>query len=149
MLEKVAAVDTIRFLCAIALGLGLLLIRPFPAHGDRIELKNGQAYEGAIIGEREERVQLKLDGSGARLWFSRDQISSIETDASTEASPAVEDARKTQVAEPLDDKARAQELLKQLRERYAISDGETVLIAPPFKGDANAPVTITVFIDYQ
>jgi hypothetical protein len=127
----------------------LLLILPFPAHGDRIELKNGQAYEGALIEEREERIQLKLDGSGARLWFSRDQISSIETDASAEASPAPEDARGTQLAEPEDDKARARELLNQLRERSVVSGGETVLAAAPFKGEANAPVTITVFTDYQ
>ena len=59
---------------------------PTLANADTIKMKNGQVYKGVITAEEDERVQLKMDGTGARIWFSRDQILSFEKEDPTEDS---------------------------------------------------------------
>jgi len=58
---------------------------------DVITMNNGQTHEGKITAEEQDRVQIKLGDSGVRLWFSRDQILSIEKTESEE-DPEKEEA---------------------------------------------------------
>ena len=89
------------------------------AGADVIKLKNGQVHEGKISAEEDKRVQFKLDSSGVRLWFMRDQIVSIEnTDPDEEDEDSVdedsedESAKSEEKASDLeDDAARARRLM--------------------------------------
>jgi hypothetical protein len=134
---------------AAVLALALILIVPCFAYGDKIELKNGQVFEGSIIREEDKRIQLKLDGSGARLWFSRDQILSIEKSSIPEVDSVPEDVPKARVVDPDDDEARAHKLLDSLKGRSVVEEKKKGVPASPFLGAANAAVTIEVFSDYQ
>jgi hypothetical protein len=149
MFERMDIGDTKKYIYAAAFVLSLLFATPLSAYGDRIELSNGQTFEGTIIGEESGRVQLKLDNNGARLWFSRDRILSIEKNSTPEADSMRDDIRKTPAVNLDDDKARAQKLLDNLREQPASGDKSMALPASPFIGAENAVVTIVVFSDYQ
>jgi hypothetical protein len=88
------------------------------ATADTIKLKSGQTHEGVITAEEEERVQLKMEGSGVRLWFSRDQILSLEKTAPEREPEQKGDSDKsaTETADLDEDAARARELLRKMRE---------------------------------
>ena len=89
------------------------------AGADIIKLKNGQVHEGEITTEEDKRVQLKLDSSGVRLWFMRDQIVSIENTDPDEEDEDSEDesAESEEEASDLEDDAtRARRLLEKMRE---------------------------------
>lgn len=131
------------------LALTVILIVPCSAFGDKIELKNGEAFEGNIIAEEEERIQLKLDSSGACLWFSRDQISSIEKSSDPEDDSTADDNKKAPADSPDDDEARAQKLLDSLKKQQTADEQEMALPEPPVIGPESAPVTIEAFMDYQ
>ena len=89
-----------------------------PASADTLTLKSGQVHKGEITAEEEERIQIKLESSGVRLWFSRDQISSYER-----TKPEVEEKDKENTGSSStdqlaldDDVARARKMLEKLRE---------------------------------
>ncbi|MBI4832557.1 MAG: HEAT repeat domain-containing protein [Candidatus Lindowbacteria bacterium] len=92
-------------------------------NADTIKMKNGDTHQGKITAEEETRVQMKIEGSGARVWFMREQILSLEKDA-PEGTP---DAGNGTVADPPadtaaatgdgDDVTRAQELLEKMRQQ--------------------------------
>jgi len=152
MFEKMTIIAPNKRLYQAAVVLALVLLVPFSAFGDRLELENGQVFEGEIIDEEDERVQLKLDGSGARLWFSRDQISSLQKSSPSDSDSAQEDQEDVEIAPaaaPEDDEARAQKLLDRLKERPQPAGQETALPEPPVIGAEYAAVTIEVFTDYQ
>jgi hypothetical protein len=110
------------YLLAFLIFLGVALVSDVAA--DTITLSNGQSYTGEITAEEDDRVQIKLDGSGARLWFSRDNIESIETveqeqdmeDAEEEESIS-ENAEDTDDEDLDEDTRRAKELLRKMREQ--------------------------------
>lgn len=129
--------------------LTLILIVPCSAFGDKIELKNGEAFEGKIIAEEDERIQLKLDESGARLWFSRDQISSVEKSSGDEDDSTPDDNKKAPADSPDNDEARAQKLLDSLKKQRTADQQEMAPPEPPVIGPEYAAVTIEAFIDYQ
>jgi len=87
---------------------------------DVITMNNGQVHEGKITAEEQDRVQIKLEDSGVRLWFSRDQILSVEKTESDE-DPEKEKAEPESNEEtPIaldDDVARAKEMLDKMREQ--------------------------------
>lgn len=123
------------------------------AVSDTIKLKNGDTYKGTVTAEEDERVQMKLDGSGVRVWFSRDQISSLEKPAEEETSGSESAGDPSASEEGVDDEMlRARELLEKLRNQPKdAGDGTSAgeFEKPPCKGPENAPVTITVYNDYQ
>ena len=87
------------------------------ARADSLTLNSGQIYEGKITAEEEGRIQIKLENSGVRLWFSREQVLDFEKTKPEEP----EDEEKTEPA-PVDDSslldddvARARALLKKMR----------------------------------
>ncbi len=90
-----------------------------PAAADTVKLKNGQVHEGLITAEEEGRVQLKLEGSGVRIWFNDDQILSIEKtqpqESSSESENSDDSASDTTGLD--DDATRARELLRKMREQ--------------------------------
>ncbi|GAB4347239.1 MAG: hypothetical protein Kow0099_29150 [Candidatus Abyssubacteria bacterium] len=84
-------------------------------YADTIKLKDGHTYKGIITSEEEDRIQIKLEGSGARIWFARDQISSIKK-STPEQEAQKEPEAEEQQGEVLDEEMqRAQELLDKLR----------------------------------
>ena len=89
------------------------------AGADIIKLKSGQVHEGEITAEEDKRVQLKLDSSGVRLWFMRDQILSIEKTAPDEEDEEDEDENAkpegNDAPDLEDDAARARRLLEKMR----------------------------------
>ncbi len=99
-----------------ALAVFFIVAVSSPAHADVIKLKSGQSHEGEITAEEEGRVQIKLATSGVRLWFSRDQISSLEKTESDKDSE--EDAESDEEGSPIaadDDASRAREMLEKMR----------------------------------
>ncbi|RJP70936.1 MAG: HEAT repeat domain-containing protein [Candidatus Abyssobacteria bacterium SURF_17] len=89
------------------------------AVADTITLKTGQKYEGDIIAEEEERIQLKMDGSGARVWFSRDQIASMAKaePTATDNTSSGPEGSSPDAAVVDDEVERARELLNKMREQ--------------------------------
>ncbi|NQU08134.1 MAG: hypothetical protein HQ583_06195, partial [Candidatus Abyssubacteria bacterium] len=88
------------------------------AGADIVKLKNGQVHEGKITAEEDKRVQFKLDSSGVRLWFMRDQIVSIEnTDPDEEDEDSEDESAKTEeeASDLEDDATRAKRLLEKMR----------------------------------
>lgn len=88
------------------------------AGADIIKLKNGQAHEGKVTAEEDKRVQFKLDSSGVRLWFMRDQIVSIENTDTDEEDEDSEDERaksEEKASDFEDDATRARRLLEKMR----------------------------------
>ncbi|RJP19914.1 MAG: HEAT repeat domain-containing protein [Candidatus Abyssobacteria bacterium SURF_5] len=95
-----------------------LFVHPFSADADLVKLKSGQVHKGAVTAEEEDRVQLKLEGSGVRIWFQKDQIAALERDSKKADDPPKEDPQSEQ--EPnteglSEDVVRARELLEKLR----------------------------------
>jgi len=95
---------------------------------DVIKLKSGQTYKGLVTAEEKDRVQVKLEDTGTRIWFSRDQIESIEKSAAKEEPKKDESEKQAdkqedkQAASPdaaADDVSRARELLKKMREQQS------------------------------
>jgi hypothetical protein len=88
------------------------------AAADTITLKSGQVHKGVITAEEAGRVQIKLESSGVRLWFSRDQILDYEVlnpkkpKDKEETKPEPADAESSSLD---DDVARAQALLEKIR----------------------------------
>ena len=77
--------SSVRLLSLLVLVIFLgAAVSPF-AIADTIRLKNGRVHKGTITAEEDKRVQLKIAGSGVRIWFLRDQITSMER-----AEPEVE-----------------------------------------------------------
>ncbi len=98
--------------------LSVLLFFPASVHADVVKLKDGQAHQGTITAEEEERIQLKLEGNGARIWFQKDQIESIERDSEKEEEQKEEKGESPATSEDAsDDITRARELLKKMREQ--------------------------------
>lgn len=127
------------------------------AAADSITLKNGQVYEGKITAEEEGRIQVKLKGSGARLWFSRDQVREYKKsnpDKSEEKDADGTNPEDTS-ASPEDDVARAQALLDKIRaERPEISksNGGTKKSAKaeePEKKDSGPKVELPTYTDEE
>lgn len=87
---------------------------------DVITMNNGQIHEGKITAEEQDRVQIKLEDSGVRLWFSREHILSVEK-AESDEDPEKEKAEPESNEEtPIaldDDVARAREMLEKMREQ--------------------------------
>ncbi|MBI5115372.1 HEAT repeat domain-containing protein [Candidatus Poribacteria bacterium] len=109
-----------KYLGAILSFTVFFLISLSSAHGDIIKMKNGAAHKGEITAEEDKRVQMKIEGSGARIWFMRDQVLSIEKDSPKETTQgAVNDKSDppSDKASTGDDVARAQELLDKMREQ--------------------------------
>ncbi len=100
--------------------LVLLFLGAFadPAYTDTVTLKSGQIHKGEIIAEEEERIQIKLERSGVRLWFSRDQISSYERTEPTAEQKEKESTGNSSTDQLAldDDVARARKMLEKLRE---------------------------------
>ena len=110
----------LRFFVVTIFSMLLSHLISFAASADIITLTDGQTYEGEITAEEDERVQIKLDGSGARLWFPRDQISSIEATESEEEEweSEEEDALPSDdSSEEDDDTKRARQLLEEMRKQ--------------------------------
>ncbi len=106
-----------KILQLVFLILGVAMVSG-PAEADIITLKNEQTYEGKITAEEEARVQIRLEGSGARLWFSRDQILSLEKTESDEGDEQGKAASTGDSPPALDDDvARAQEMLEEMRKQ--------------------------------
>jgi HEAT repeat protein len=86
---------------------------------DTVKLKSGQTYKGTITSEEEDRIQIKLEGSGARIWFARDQIVSLKKatpeQEAQEQSEDVDEEAGEQKEGVGDETLRAQELLDKLR----------------------------------
>lgn len=128
---------------------------------DVIKLKNGQTYKGTVTAEEKDRVQVKLEDTGTRIWFSRDQIGSLEKSAAKEEPKKGEpekQADKQEDKQPAsqdaatDDVSRARELLKKMREQQieeaaankkkdahptlspSESEQETAVAPPPAEG---------------
>jgi hypothetical protein len=103
------------------LSISLLAILASRSDADVIKLKSGQTHKGAITAEEEDRVQLKLEGSGVRIWFQRDQIASLEKDGKSEKKTENAAAKEEEenVEGLSEDMIRARELLKKLREQPA------------------------------
>ena len=111
-------VDTIsNNILKIALLFFVLIAFTGSAAADSVTLNSGQNYEGEITVEEEGRIQIKLENSGVRLWFSRDQI--LDFEKTNPEKPGGEEKAETDQGDdspPLDDDvARAQELLKKMR----------------------------------
>lgn len=108
-----------RILSALILLTIFCIVAPTSAAADTVKLKSGQVHEGVITAEEEERVQLKLEGSGVRIWFDNDQILSIEITEPEESSPENDDpddsASDTTGLD--DDATRARKLLEKMREQ--------------------------------
>jgi hypothetical protein len=87
------------------------------AAADTLTLSSGQVYKGKITAEEEGRIQIKLESSGVRLWFSRDQI--LDFNKTNPEKPEDEEKAKpkpTSDSPPLDeDVARARALLEKMR----------------------------------
>ena len=111
-------VDTIsKNILKLALLFSVFIASTGSVVADSLTLNSGQIYKGEITAEEEERIQIKLENSGVRLWFSRDQILDFEKMSPEEP----EDEEKTE-PDPVgdsslldDDVARAQVLLKKMR----------------------------------
>lgn len=107
------------------------------ADADTIKMKSGQVHEGVITAEEEDRIQLKLEGSGVRIWFNEDQIQSVERTEPQEASQTNDDpgAAASDTAGLDDDAARARELLRKIREQSKNETNEKkekeIAIKPP------------------
>jgi hypothetical protein len=98
--------------------LGILLAFPVLANADALKMKDGQIHKGVITAEEPGRVQLRLEGSGVRVWFSRDQILSIENVGENQEEEG-SSGQSTESEEPVadDEVARARELLRKIREQ--------------------------------
>jgi HEAT repeat protein len=98
----------------------LLFISSSSLHADTIKMKNGASHKGEITAEEDKRVQMKIEGSGARIWFMRDQALSIEKDNPKKTPEGAKDDKSGQPSDKAptsDDVARAQELLDKMREQ--------------------------------
>ncbi len=87
---------------------------------DTITLTNGQTHQGEITAEEETRIQIKLETSGVRIWFSRDQIATIEKSApekrdEKEAKETRIPSKESSDEDVDDDVKRARELLEKWR----------------------------------
>jgi len=148
----------------------LVLIAAASASADTIKLKNGQAFEGVITAEESERVQMKVSKSGVQIWFTRNQILSLDKATANDKPTPKRNVQSKETSDKADttgldeDAIRARELLKKMREQPSVGPEkennlvtspntgerkETLPSGAPFKGLENARVSITVFSDYQ
>lgn len=92
------------------------------AYADTLTLKNGQVHKGEIMAEEDERIQIKLDSSGVRLWFLRDQVLSFEKkEPETDKDDSQENKSVPNDASPAldEDVIRAREMLEKLRKKQS------------------------------
>lgn len=96
-----------------------------PSAADTVKLKSGQVHKGAVTAEEEDRIQLKLEGSGVRIWFQKDQIANLEKDLGKADTPKKETpAPEEPPAGATDDVIRAKELLRKLREQPELNNNQ-------------------------
>lgn len=102
--------------------LAFLLGMPAFARADLVKLKNDQIYKGTITADEEDRIQIKLEGSGVRVWFQKDQIASMEkspqekSESEKEDEATADSSDETDTEGLSDDVVRARALLKKLRQ---------------------------------
>jgi len=103
--------------CILFVSVLVVFIAPAIVNADIIALKDGHTHTGVVTAEEEQRVQIKLDGSGVRIWLSRDQISSIEKSAPEDEGKSYDIPSAESDVPENDEIARARELLKKIREQ--------------------------------
>ena len=73
---------------SLILALAMLLALACPAlAGDKVTLKDGRVFEGTITREDAGYVWIKVSSGGMEMFFSPDQVSKVERDASNPATP--------------------------------------------------------------
>lgn len=119
------------------------------ASADVITLKSGQTHTGTITAEEEERIQIKLEKSGVRLWFLRDQILSFEkTEPEEDSEEGMAQSDEESPVALADDVVRAQEMLEKMREQaknpqYKKRKSRTSFPKPPPEPKPQAGATPT------
>jgi len=104
-----------RYVTLIALLVFFCVVVPMPSSSDTIKLENGQTFEGEITAEEDGRVQMKVAETGVRIWFSRDQIASLDKLTSEKKTESEKETVTSTTVGLDDDVVRARELLEKLR----------------------------------
>ena len=137
----------------ILLAFAFIVITSFAA-ADTLKLSSGQVHKGTITAEEDDRIQIKLENSGVRLWFPRDQVLSFDKTDRKEAGEAEEKGNPESDAPKLDiedDVERARQMLEELRQQQLNEPkktkrrSRTTITKPPKKGKKKkkGPITLT------
>lgn len=127
------------------------------AAADTLKLNSGQVHKGTITAEEDDRIQIKLESSGVRLWFPRDQVLSFdktERKEDGEAEEEDENGNSESGASQLgleDDVERARQMLEELRQQQLNEPkktrrrSRTTITKPPTKKGKKqkGPITLT------
>ncbi len=135
------------------LAVALLAITGF-ATADTLTLKNGHIHHGKITAEEEGRIQIKLENSGVRLWFPRNQVLEFAVDEPA-ADEEEQETRPEAYNSPAgleDDVERARQMLEELRQQQLNTlpkkkkrKSRATITKPPPKGKKKkgAPLVLT------